>query len=265
MVWNASPIIFQIGPVAIRWYSLCFAVSFLIGNAIMEKIYRKEGKNEENLFALLVHMIAGTVIGARLGQVLFYEPGYFFSHLSEIPQVWHGGLASHGAAIAIPISIWLYARKHRDEPYWWLMDRLGIITALAGFFIRVGNFFNSEILGKASDLPWAIVFARVDQIPRHPAMLYEAACYLAIFVYLYCSYWRQTNAGKKIPQGEHFGKFLMLIFGVRIVIEFCKERQSAFEIGLPLDMGQLLSIPLVIFGAWLIWRARKNSLSSKYH
>jgi prolipoprotein diacylglyceryl transferase len=259
--WSVSPIAFFVGPVAIRWYSMGFAASFMIGNAIMEKIYRAEKKSEDGLFALLVHMILGTVIGARLGHVLFYDPGYYLSHLSEIPKVWQGGLASHGAAIAIPFSVWLYARKKPAEPFLWLLDRLAIITALAGFFIRMGNFFNSEILGMVSTVPWAVTFTRIDNLPRHPTQIYEALAYLATFIYLYRSYWQQKE---KLPHGQHFGIFLIMIFGSRFILEFFKERQAAFEVGLPLDMGQILSVPLIALGAWLIWRARRNRPTAKY-
>lgn len=199
-------------------------------------------------------MILGTVIGARLGHCLFYEPSYYLSHPIEILKVWNGGLASHGAAIGILISVYLFTKKYKDFNYAWVLDRVVIVVALAGFFIRIGNFFNSEIIGLPTDLPWAVVFHRIDALPRHPSMLYESFSYMAIFIYLWSKYskWKAET-----PKFAIFSRFLILVFSARFLIEFTKENQSLFENGMILNMGQLLSIPLILLGIFLYFKSKK--------
>lgn len=245
-VWDFSPEIFRIGSFAPRWYGLMFAIGFMVGYSIMQKVFRLEGKNEEDLSSLLVHLMLGTIIGARLGHCFFYEPEYYLQHPLEVLAIWRGGLASHGGSIGVLFSTWLYKRKHPDQGYIWLADRIAIGTAFTAACIRIGNFFNSEILGKPSDVPWAIIFAAAnDNTPRHPAMLYEAISYLALFVVLYLMYFK-TNAAQ--VRGRLIGLMLTWIFTARFFIEFVKENQVSFENELPLNMGQLLSIPFVIIG-----------------
>lgn len=256
ITWSVSPEIISFGPIHIRWYGLLFATSFIIGFKIMEWIYKKEKKNLDDLNDLIWYMILGTVIGARLGHVLFYNPGFYLTHPIEILMVWKGGLASHGAAIGILTAIYLYSKKKKDQSFLYVMDRIVITVALAAFFIRTGNLFNSEIIGKPTDLPWGFIFTSVDNIPRHPTQLYEAFSYLASFFVLFSIYKRRDG---KFKDGLLFGIFLIWIFGFRIFVEYFKENQSAFEQGMILNMGQILSIPLVIFGLYLLFRKPKES------
>lgn len=256
--WNVDPTIFRLGALAPRWYGLLFALGFLIGFYLMRNVFDQEGRPVQDLDILLLYLLGGTVIGARLGHILFYAPGYYFSNPFEIIAIWEGGLASHGGLIGVPLAIWLYSRRRDDQPFVWLLDRLAAPVALTGSFIRLGNLFNSEILGLPSDLPWAFVFERIDQTPRHPVQLYESLSYFLIFVGLWTLYRRW---GKDTPRGLLIGLFFTLVFGVRIVLELFKVEQAHFELTLPLgmSMGQLLSVPAVAIGLWLIWRALSKS------
>ena len=255
MYWDIDPVLFELGPLSIKWYGLLFATAFLLGTVIMTQIYRIEGKPEGDIGTLTMYMMVATVVGARLGHCLFYDPGYYLSHPLEILQVWKGGLASHGGAIGITIGLLLYAKKHATQPFLWLMDRIVIPAALGGSLIRVGNFFNSEIVGNPSDLPWAVTFARLDLIPRHPAQLYEATAYVVIFIVLG---WVYKNSIYKPPPGKLTGLYLVLVFSVRILVELVKTQQEAFNVPLGLSVGQLLSFPAVIIG--LVLLARSNSI-----
>jgi prolipoprotein diacylglyceryl transferase len=257
--WNVSPEIFSIGPISIRWYGLLFALTFIIGFFIMSKIFKKEGKSEEDLNDLVWYMILGTVIGARLGHCLFYNPSYYLSNPLEIIQVWKGGLASHGAAVGILLAVYFYSKKKKDQSYFWTLDRVAITVALGAFFVRMGNLFNSEIIGKPADVPWSFIFnlAQVTdpQLPRHPAQLYEALAYFFVFLTLLYTYTKQQG---KTRDGFLMGLFMVLVFTFRFCVEFLKENQSHFEDNLALNMGQLLSIPLVIAGVILIFNAYKT-------
>lgn len=257
--WDVNPEILSLGPIHIRWYGLLFATAFVVGYEIMTKIFKQEHKNLDDLNDLVWYMILGTVIGARLGHCLFYNPEYYLSHPIEILKIWKGGLASHGAAIGILTAIYLYSKKKKDQSFLWTMDRVVITVALGGAFIRTGNLFNSEIIGKPTDVPWAFIFVRAHVanplVPRHPTQIYEALAYLISFFILYHIY--KKNKGKPVD-GYLFGLFLILVFGFRFFVEFFKEVQEPFERGLALDMGQLLSIPLVLAGIYLLIRAKKN-------
>jgi phosphatidylglycerol:prolipoprotein diacylglycerol transferase len=237
-----------IGPLAIRWYGLLFATGFIIGYRIIFNIYRKENKPTQDLDPLLMYLVIGTVVGARLGHVLFYDPGYYFSHPLEIIKIWKGGLASHGGALGVLLATYLYSRKHPTQPYLWLLDRLAIPTALASAFIRLGNFFNSEILGTPTTVPWAIVFERVDNVPRHPVQLYESISYLIIFIILMTLYKKRAE---NLRPGMLLGLLLILVFGVRFMLEFIKMHQAAYATEF-LSVGQWLSIPMVIAGVVLV-------------
>ncbi len=223
----------------------------------MRKIFAAEGKKEDDLNDLLWYMIIGTVVGARLGHCLFYNPEFYLSHPLEILMIWHGGLASHGAAIGILIAIYLYSKKKADQPFLWVIDRVVITVALAGFFIRTGNLFNSEIIGRQTDVPWAFIFERVDNIPRHPTQIYEATAYLLIFLWLFTLYQKH---GSKLKDGFLFGLFLILVFTFRFFVEFFKEYQEAWEKGMALDMGQILSIPLIIAGLVILYKLKFKSI-----
>lgn len=252
--WNISPTIFSIGPVSVRWYGLLFAMSFVVGYFIMLRIFRKENIPEAMLDQLSMYMLIATVVGARLGHVLFYEPASYFAHPLDILKIWQGGLASHGAAIGILVALYLFSRKTR-QPFLWVIDRIVIVVALSGFFIRTGNLFNSEIYGKATDLPWGFIYERVGEtLPKHPTQIYEALCYLGIFLFLIWHYYQKD--GKPRP-GFLFGFFLVTVFGFRFLIEFVKEPQVNFENTMLLNMGQLLSIPFVIAGIYLLARKQK--------
>ena len=254
--WNVNPEIFRIGDFAVRWYGLLFASGFVFGYYLMRKIFRNEGLTDATLDRLTVYVAIATIVGARLGHCLFYEPEYYLARPLEILKVWHGGLASHGAAIAIPISLWLFARKEK-KPFIWALDRVVIVVALAGALIRLGNLMNSEIYGVETTLPWGFVFLRNgENAPKHPTQIYEALAYLTIFGILMRIYWK--NLGKQKP-GLLFGLFLILVFGFRFFVEYVKEDQVAFEAGMKLNMGQLLSIPFVMIGvAILVWAYRYN-------
>ena len=253
-VWNMDPAIFRLGPFEIRWYGLFFALGFFLGFQIITQIYRREQRDLGHLSALFLYLMLGTVIGARLGHVLLYQPDYYLTHPWKIFMIWEGGLASHGGFAGVMIALYLYLRKHRDMSFLELADRLTIPCLLAAALIRIGNFFNSEILGRPSDLSWAIVFARVDGVSRHPAMLYESAAYFLVFLALYFAYWK--TAIIQFP-GRVLGTTLATCFLARFMIEFVKENQAPFEDSMPLNMGQLLSVPFILAGIALIYRSRK--------
>jgi prolipoprotein diacylglyceryl transferase len=226
----------------------------------MTYIFKVENRKQKDIESLTVVMVLSTVIGARLGHCFFYEPAYYLANPLEILQPWHGGLASHGAAIGILIGIWLFVRKRKGEySFLWIFDRVVITVALAGTLIRLGNFFNSEILGSAANIPWAIIFKHVDDVPRHPAQLYEAISYFIIFIILAFTYLKHKV---KLPEGRIFGMFLTFIFGARFIIEFFKERQSDVEIGWMLHIGQFLSIPFVIAGIYLWYRSYRIQIKN---
>jgi len=259
--WNINPEIFRIGGFAIRYYSLMFAAAFFFSYLILSKTYRREDKSIRLLDKLTIFIVLGTLIGARLGQVFFYEFGYYKHHLLEIILPfsieqgnfeWTGyqGLANHGGAIGILIALAWYCKKYKQS-FLWVIDKLVIVVALSGFFIRVGNLFNSEIIGKPTNLPWAFIFERVDFIPRHPSQLYEAICYLIIFFILWHIY---NKRGLQLKQGFLFGLFLVLVFSVRFLMEFLKENQEVFENTLPINMGQILSIPFIMVGLYFVFR-----------
>ncbi|MCF8303098.1 MAG: prolipoprotein diacylglyceryl transferase [Bacteroidales bacterium] len=250
--WDVGPEIFRIGSLTVRWYGLLFALGFYFGYLIMQRFFKKEGISVNILDKLATYIIIATVIGARLGHVLFYEPGRYFSNPIEILKIWEGGLASHGAAIAIILAIYLFSRKH-DLTFMWIVDRLVIVIALAGAMIRTGNLMNSEIFGEPTTLPWAFIFERVSSVPRHPTQIYEALSYLIIFFILFRYYYAKDGKPK---EGLLFGLFLVMVFAARFLIEFIKEPQVAFEVGMALNLGQLLSIPFVLLGGYLIYRAK---------
>ena len=253
--WNVNPEIFRIGTFAVRWYGLLFASSFLFGYVIMNRIFKNENLEEAVLDKLTIYMALGVIIGARLGHCLFYEPSYYFQHPLEILFIWHGGLASHGAAIGILTAVWLFSKKEKKD-YFWVLDRIAIVVALSGFLIRMGNLMNSEIYGIETTVPWGFVFLRNHEVaPKHPTQIYEGLAYLAIFILLFRLYWSK--------KGEHYQGLLIslaitLIFISRFFIEFLKEDQVAFEATMKLNMGQLLSIPFILLGIGGIYWSLKR-------
>lgn len=253
-IWNIDPILLDFGVIKIRWYGLMFASGFVGSFLTMQWIYQREGKNVEELDTLLWYMVIATVVGARLGHTLFYDPAYYLSNPVKILAIWEGGLASHGAAIGILTALYLYRRKFGDD-YFWLLDRVTIPTALAGALIRIGNFFNSEILGLPTQEPWGVIFARVDPLPRHPVQLYEAFGYLLVYGICLRIYKKQAD-----KPGFVFGCFLIMMFSVRFLLEYFKTEQAMYNTGLALTAGQLLSIPFMLVGiACVIWSLKNHS------
>jgi len=244
-----SPSFSSIGPIQPYWYGVMFASGFIFGYMLTGKLYRDAGRTQEELDRILIYVLIATVIGARLGHVIFYDLEYYLRNPMLIPAIWQGGLASHGAAIAILIAMYLYVKRTPNMTYWWLADRVVPGVAVGGMFIRIGNFFNSEILGRATDLPWAIIFERVDMVPRHPTMLYESLLCVLLIVVLMGIYYKYD---KKPPEGAIFGSFLVILFTGRFLLEFTKVPQAEFATDWAINMGQWLSIPLVLFGIWLL-------------
>jgi len=255
ITWDVNPEIFSIGSISIRYYGILFASSFVVGYLIMRKIFLKEGLTVELLDKLSTYGFVGTVIGARLGHVIFYEPGRYLDNPIEILQIWKGGLASHGAGIGIAISLYLVSKK-LNRSFLWTADRVAMIVAIAGFFIRMGNLMNSEIYGVATNMPWGFIFAYNNEIvPKHPTQLYEGGIALLLFGFLYYGYYKTKMYSKP---GLALGIFLVTIFTDRFFIEFIKQVQSVFEKNMILDMGQILSIPAVLIGVFLVVRAYKR-------
>ncbi len=256
-IWNLDPIAFSFGSVRVFWYGILFATAILSGLQYMKWVYKKEGRDENELESMFVYIVIGIVVGARLGHCLFYDPVYYLAHPLKIFAVWEGGLASHGGGAGVILALWLYGRKYKLN-FLWLLDRVAIPTALFGFFVRMGNLMNSEILGKPTEVPWAIIFSRVDMFPRHPAQLYESFSYLIIFLLL--TYIYKTKESLASRQGFLFGLFLVLIFTVRFLVEFIKEKQAAYAHDVALTTGQELSIPFLLIGvALMVWSLRKKA------
>ncbi|MDH4943453.1 prolipoprotein diacylglyceryl transferase [Sulfurimonas sp. C5] len=253
-VWNADPVAFSFGSMRVFWYGILFATAIISGLEIMKWIYKKESKDLQELDTIFLYVVLGVVVGARLAHCLFYEPSYYLAHPIEILYVWKGGLASHGGGLGALIGIYLYKRKHTLNLLWFL-DRIAIATAMFAFFVRLGNFMNSEILGKVTDVSWAIIFTRVDELPRHPAQLYEAFSYLIITLVLFIVY---TKYRERLQDGFLFGLFLTLVFIVRFLVEFVKERQAEYAVDMMFSTGQILSIPFIILGLYLIVKGIKR-------
>lgn len=264
--WNVDPVIINIGSFGLRWYSLGFLVAFLLGYYIIERMFKQENVREDYLGSLFLYIFLAILIGARLGHCLFYEPDYFLTSEHWVEIVWpfqngrftgFQGLASHGAAIGILVGLWLYQRKYGLN-LWWFLDRLVVVVALGGAFVRLGNLFNSEIYGVETSLPWGFVFERNGEtVPKHPTQLYESLSYFLIFG---VSIWYYIRKKGQFKTGTIFGWWLVALFGVRLLIEFVKNDQVDFEAGMVLNMGQLLSLPFIIGGFTIAWLAYKGKL-----
>jgi len=263
ITWTADPAIFNIGAREIRWYALMFLIGFTIGYHIVKRMFVREKINLEWLDPLLWYTVIGTIVGARLGHCLFYMPGYYLAHPIEILKMWEGGLASHGGVLGIIIAIYFFSKKVSRKSMMWTFDKLVTPTGLVAALIRIGNLINHEIYGNPTDLPWGFRFiknlpawkqgaAPIFTAPCHPTQLYEAGCYLLTFVWCMWLYFKK-DAWKK--EGLIFGIFMICIFTSRFFIEFLKQNQEAFEAGMLLDMGQLLSIPFVLAGIYFVWKA----------
>jgi phosphatidylglycerol---prolipoprotein diacylglyceryl transferase len=259
-IWNVNPNILELGPLQLRWYGVLFVGSFFLGLLILSKIYKREGKDPAELDAMLIYAMAGTVLGARLVHCLFYEPEFYLSHPLEILKVWKGGLASHGGLAGVLIAFYIFSKRY-NTPYTWVLSRTAIAGTVIAASVRIGNFFNSEILGLPSDKPWAIIFSKVDMVPRHPVQLYEALFYLMMFVILITIYRRVTPAfaTKIIP-----GLFLVMMFTTRFLLEYTKTRQASYTTDLPFTTGQMLSIPYILVGiVWIVWAFKSASKDLK--
>lgn len=250
--WHVDPVIFHIGNFGLRWYSLLFVSGFILGWYIFKWFFKREGVSENLLDSLLYTLLFGTIVGARLGHCIFYQPDYYFGSWQgflEIFMPWKGGLASHGGTIMLLLCMWWYARKYGPKEHFdfvWLLDHLCIAVAFAACFIRLGNLFNSEIYGDVTNLPWGFIFElRGETEPKHPTQLYEAGSYLLLGLVLMAIYkWRLD----KTWRGTFIGIFMIWCFGSRFLIEFIKEPQVGFEENMVLNMGQILSIPFVLLG-----------------
>ncbi len=262
--WNVDPIIIHIGSFGLRYYSLGFLLAFVLGYLILSSMFKREKVHTDYLDSLVVYVFFAVLIGARLGHCIFYDAEYFFTseHWTEIFWPFHNGqftgfagLASHGAAIGILLALWLYWRKYKLNA-WWFLDRLVVVVALGGAFIRLGNLFNSEIYGTETTLPWGFVFMREGEtVPKHPTGLYEALSYLLIFA---VSLWYYHRKKGNFKTGTIFGWWLVALFGARFLIEFVKTN-GVIE-GSVLLKGQWLSLPFIIGGLVVVWFARRDRL-----
>ena len=263
--WNIDPVLLHLGPISLRWYSLLFVSGFIFGWYMVRSFYRREGVDEKLLDPLLYTMLISVIVGARLGHCIFYDPQYYFGSWEgflEVFQPWKGGLASHGGAIGIIIGLLWYVNKYGKKEgfdFFWLADRIVLVVCFAGACIRLGNFFNSEIIGYNTTLPWGIVFDRTgDPNPKHPTMLYEALTYLTMGVVMIWLYRKKLD---KLYRGELFGIFLTFCFGMRGLLEFTKAPSvTVFTIGdVVINMGHLLSFPFAIAGiAFWIWSVKRG-------
>jgi len=253
ITWAPSPEIFSIGPIHLRYYSILFVSGFIIGYYIVSWFFKRENLPTNILDTLLYVLLGATLVGARLGHCLFYEPDYYLAHPIEILKVWEGGLASHGGAVAIILAMWWFVAKYGKRfkfDFLWLMDRIMIPTALAAMLIRLGNLMNSEIYGNPTDSPWGFIFTlKGETVAKHPTQLYEAIAYFAIFIVLILIY---KTFLPKLKRGTLFALFLIGMFSARFFIEFVKEPQVAFEQGMSLNMGQWMSIPFIAGGVLLL-------------
>ena len=254
VTWNADPVLFSLGPFSVRWYGLAFAIGFFVGYKIVEAMFKHEGAPERWLGILLAYVVVGTIVGARLGHVFFYQWDYYSQHPGEIFKIWEGGLASHGGTIAIIIAVFIFSWIVAKKPASWTFDKLVIPIALVGGLIRLGNLMNSEIYGGETDLPWGFIFVREGEVvPKHPTQIYEALCYFALFAILMWMYWKK-NAEER--PWLITGVFFIGIFLPRFLIEYIKNVQVQKEVNMiaeyGVNMGQVLSIPFIILGIVLV-------------
>lgn len=270
IVWD-PPIGINLGFYTIRYYSLMYLVAFVLGWYLMKSFYKRDEVAIEKLDSLFIYTVLATLIGARLGHVLFYQPELFkeaplsvflpFRFKPSFEFTGFQGLASHGAAIGIVVAMYLYSKKILKKPVLWILDRIVIPVTIGGMFIRIGNFFNSEIVGIPTHSGFGVIFKEYPAkiglpgpaVPRHPAQLYEAACYLIIFFILWYVYWKTD---KRKQRGFIFGVFLILLFSARFMVEFVKATLVEDRASWLLSTGQWLSLPFVIFGIYLIYRSK---------
>ena len=277
ITWNPSLEAFSLGPFSIRWYGLCWLVGFALAYFLVRQLYKEQKIKNELFEPLFFYCFLGILIGARLGHCIFYQPQDFHTSWRGIVEMllpihfgndgsWLGqtfgffltgyaGLASHGGTLGLMIALWLYVKKTKLS-LWTVLDNIAIATGSMACCIRLGNLMNSEIIGKPTEVPWAFIFEKVDMLPRHPGQLYEAIAYAVRFFIMWALHKRMPE---KIGTGWYFGFCLAYIFTFRFIIEYTKEIQEAFEASLPIDMGQILSIPFIILGVWCMIRAKKKA------
>ena len=281
IVWNPDLEVFRLGPLAVRWYGLMWIIGLALAYFVVKKLYKEQKIKDEYFDPLFIYCFFGILIGARLGHCIFYEPDYFLTSgkglvemilpIRFLPEggfklIGYAGLASHGGTLGLMIALYMYVRKTKLS-IWTVLDNIAIATGTTACFIRLGNLMNSEIIGKVTDVPWAFIFERVDTMPRHPGQLYEAIAYAVLFGLMWWLHKKGMSVGKtqttssvlKVGTGWFFGFCLTYIFTFRFFIEYTKEIQEAFEASLPLDMGQILSVPFIIIGVACMLRARKLS------
>jgi prolipoprotein diacylglyceryl transferase len=266
ITWNMDPVLIRAGSMVVRWYSVFLLVSFYLSYRFTTAIFDRENRSRDTILSYGLFILGGLLIGGRLMHCLAYEPEYYLKYPWDIIKPWRGvlgqnarfvgyrGMSGHGSALGIVIGIMLNSIRTKT-PMVWMIDRIALFGPLIGFFVRLGNLFNSEILGNPTNLPWAFLFVRADPLPRHPVQLYEAFAYLAIFVVVFRYYLKK--AGREKP-GEFLGLVLTLVYSARFLLEFFKDKQSDVETGMWLNMGHILSIPLIIIGLVLLFRPVKN-------
>lgn len=277
ITWDVNPEIFSLGGVHVRWYGLLWAIGIWLALVVVQKLFKNEKLPDTWVDKLFMYTVIGTIVGARLGHCFFYEwkpldepvsilgitfsyGNHYLSHPWELLYIWRGGLASHGGAIGILISTYLYNKFVSKKGFIWVLDRLVIGAALTGAAIRLGNLMNSEIYGNATSLPWGFIFVRDGQTQAmHPTQIYEMIYCLLTFAVTWWLYWKKRAY---LKTGLIYGVFLIGIFGSRFILEFIKLDQEAFESGMLLNMGQILSIPFIIWGIWLISRSSKIQIKT---
>ena len=278
IVWNPDLEAFRLGPLAVRWYGLMWIIGLALAYFVVKRLYKEQKIKDEYFDPLFIYCFFGILIGARLGHCIFYEPDYFLTSgkglvemilpIRFLPEggfklIGYAGLASHGGTLGLMIALYMYVRKTKLS-IWTVLDNIAIATGTTACFIRLGNLMNSEIIGKVTDVPWAFIFEHVDKVPRHPGQLYEAIAYAILFCIMWTIYKRShqhPTSNTQHPQvgtGWYFGFCLAYIFTFRFFIEYTKEIQEAFEASLPIDMGQILSIPFIILGVYCMIKAKKK-------
>lgn len=269
ILWNPDVEAFHLFGFSVRWYSLCWLIGLVLAYFIVQRLYKQQKIKDELFDPLFLYCFFGILLGARLGHCLFYQPEYYLTswqHFVEmivpihfLPAggwkfVGYEGLASHGGTIGLIVALYLYYRRTRLN-LWQVLDNIAIATPITACFIRLGNLMNSEIIGKVTDVPWAFIFERVDKMPRHPGQLYEAIAY---FVFFFVGLWLYRKHPQRVGTGFFFGLCLTLIFTFRFFIEYTKDIQVDFESGMPLNMGQILSLPFIAIGIYCMRRKGKG-------
>jgi len=277
VIWNPS----ATGPFGLRWYSLCWLIGLALAYFIVKYLFKKDGIKRELFDPLFIYCFLGILIGSRLGHCIFYQPDYFLTSWQGFVEmllpirigsgetflgmdcgfsfIGYQGLASHGGTLGLMIALWIYVKWSKIS-LWKVLDFIAIATPTTACFIRLGNLMNSEIIGKVTEVPWAFVFKRVDDFPRHPGQLYEAIAYALFF---FVGWYFYKKHPERVGTGFFFGLCITLIFTFRFFIEFTKDIQEAFEASMPLDMGQILSIPFIILGVWCMYNSKKKTLEKK--